>query len=160
MIASLWLSTEPRTHLLDGAGVVAIDCCCPVWLLLRQWGSSRFILWRHHHTLLRLHHWRGWWRRGSSRALWRGRGRLLKDALLDLLLLLQGLDKGCLQPVRVLSLQGFLLVGTHTLLAQDRTVTLVLPPARGEVCVALRAHKWLLHRWSYWGAALLRLLFA
>lgn len=159
-MVSLRLGTEPRTHLLDGAGVIATDSCCPVWLLLRQWRSSRFILRRHQHVLLWLHRWRGWRRRGGSRTLWRGWGRLLKDALLNLLLLLQGLDKGCLQPVRVLGLQGFLLVGTHTLLTQDWTVTLVLPPAWGEVCVALRTRKWLLNRWSCRGAALLGLLFA
>lgn len=66
-----------------------------------------------------------------------GRSRLLQDPLLDLLLLLQGLDEGGLEPVRVLGLQRLLLVGGHAGLAHDGAV-LLLPPAAREVRVALR----------------------
>lgn len=66
------------------------------------------------------------------------RGGLLEDPLLDLLLLLQGLDEGCLQSIGVLGLQGLLLIGGHALLAHDGTA-LLLTPAAGEVGLALSA---------------------
>lgn len=69
-----------------------------------------------------------------------GRRSLLEDPLLDLLLLLQGLDEGCLQSIGVLGLQGLLLVGGHALLAHDGT-TLFLTPAAGEVSLTLSARE-------------------
>lgn len=65
--------------------------------------------------------------------------RLLQDPLLDLLLLLQRLDERGLQPVRVLGLQGLLLIRRHAGFAHDGPV-LLLPPAAGEVGLALSAH--------------------
>lgn len=71
-----------------------------------------------------------------------GRGGLLEDPLLDLLLLLQGLDEGCLQSIGVLGFQGLLLIGGHALLAHDGTA-LLLTPAAGEVGLTLSACEWL-----------------
>ena len=69
-----------------------------------------------------------------------GRGRLLKDTLLYLLLLLQGLHERRFEPVGVLGFQRLLLIGRHTVLTEDGpALCLVLPPAAGEVGAALGA---------------------
>lgn len=56
------------------------------------------------------------------------------------LLLLQSFHKGVLQPVGVLCLQSFLLIGRHALLAEDSPALLLLP-VRGEVGSALGAEE-------------------
>lgn len=52
------------------------------------------------------------------------------------LLLLQSLNKGIFQPVGVLRLQSFLLIGCHALLAKDSPALLLLPVG-GEIGSAL-----------------------
>lgn len=86
------------------------------------------------HQLLRFQ------RRGRRAAVGDRRGRLLVDAPLDLLLLLQGLHEGALQPVGVLRFQGLFLIGRHALFTKHGPAFhLVLPPAAGKVSVALGA---------------------
>lgn len=63
----------------------------------------------------------------------------MQDALLDLLLLLEGLDESGLQTAGVLRLQHLLLVGAHAMLTEDGATVLLLPPARGEVSLTLGA---------------------
>lgn len=84
---------------------------------------------------------RGGFRHGGGRG-GGGRRRLLEDALLDLLLLLECLNKGRLQPVGVLGLQGLLLIGGHALVTEN-VPGLLLPPAGGKVCLTLGAGVWL-----------------
>lgn len=71
-----------------------------------------------------------------------GGGRLLEDTLLNLLLLLECLNKCCLQPIGVLGLQGLLLIGRHALVTEDGP-SLLLSPAGGKVCLTLGAGVWL-----------------
>lgn len=81
----------------------------------------------------------------------------MEDALLYLLLLLQGLDEGRLKTVGVLRLQGLLQVGRHALVAQDGAA-LLRAPARREVSLALGAGVWLLGDGGLWGNRLTLLL--
>lgn len=69
-------------------------------------------------------------------------GCLLEDTLLDLLLLLESLNKGCLETTRVLSLQGFLLIGRHALVAEDGP-SFLFSPAGSKVRLALGTGEWL-----------------
>ena len=67
---------------------------------------------------------------------------MLEDTLLDLLLLLECLNKGRLQPIGVLSLQGLLLIGRHALVTKDGP-SLLLSPAGRKVRLTLGAGVWL-----------------
>lgn len=92
------------------------------------------------HQQLGLGQWGGG-RWGGFRDGWGG-GCLCEDTLLYLLLLLKCLHEGCLQPASVLSLQGLLLIGRHTLVTEDGPC-LLFSPARGEVCLTLGTGVWL-----------------
>lgn len=86
------------------------------------------------HQLLRFQ------RRGWGATVGHRRGRLLVDALLYFLLLLQCFDKCTFQPIGMLRFQSLFLIGWHALFAEDcPAFGLVLPPATGKVSVALGA---------------------
>lgn len=69
-----------------------------------------------------------------------GRGRLLVNAPLDFLLLLQRFHESAFQPVGVLRFQSLFLIGGHALFTKhEPAFGLVLPPAAGKVSVALGA---------------------
>lgn len=68
------------------------------------------------------------------------RGCLLNDALLYLLLLLQRLDKRSFKTIRMLGFQSLLLIGRHAVFTENcPSFSLILPPAAGEVSIALGA---------------------
>lgn len=81
---------------------------------------------------------RVWCGGGLSLGLYRS-SALLQEALLNLLLLLQRLHEGGLQPACVLHFECLLLVGCHAVLTHDGPA-LLLPPAACEVRLALRTH--------------------
>lgn len=79
-------------------------------------------------------------RRGRGATVGDGRGRLLENTLLYFLLLLQCFDKCTFQPIGMLSFQSLFLIGGHAVFTEDcLAFRLVLPPAAGEVSVALGA---------------------
>lgn len=123
-------SFEGLTHLLNG-GVM---------------GSHRFVMHSSPDLLVLLGHQQlTLGQRGRGRGGFGdrgGRGCLLDNALLDLLFLLERLDKGCLQPIGVLSLQGLLLIGRHALVTEN-VPGLLLSPAGGKVRLTLGACIWL-----------------
>lgn len=122
-------------NLLDG--VMLDHVCSSAGLVVVEGGRASLSL-----SLLQLlgHQLLRFQRRGRRAAVGDGRGRLLVDAPLDFLLLLQRLDEGAFQPVGVLRFQGLFLIGGHALFTKhEPAFGLVLPPAAGKVSVALGA---------------------
>lgn len=112
-------------HVGSSAGLVEVLGGCSGVSLLQLLG----------HQLLGFHR-----RRGRGATVGDRWARLLKDTLLDFLLLLQGFDKRSFQPLGMLSFQNLFLIGRHAVFTEDcPAFCLVVPPAAGEVGFALGA---------------------
>lgn len=124
-------------NLLDGVMMNDVGSLADLVVVLKGGHSSLSLLQLLSHQLLCLHWrgagWRGWW--GTVGEWW---GCLLNNTLLYFLLLLQCFDKRGFQPIRMLGFQSLLLIGWHAIFAEHRAAfRLVLPPAAGEVSIAL-----------------------
>lgn len=124
------------TNLLDGVMLNDAGALAGLVVVLQGRSSGLRLLQLLRHELLRFE------RRGRGATVGDRRGRLLVNALLDFLLLLQRFDECTFQPIGVLGFQSLFLVGRHALFTEDGSAfCLVLPPAASKVSVALATHK-------------------